>query len=81
MRQPLRARRQRHGLPVLVAIHFDGGVEFLAQGVAVGGVADDGEDDAGVVRMEGGVVVRGVGRGADFEEFGGVARVDAVTGG
>jgi len=72
MRQPLRARRQRHGLPVLVAVHFDGRVKFLAQGVAVGGVANNGEDDASVVGVEGGVVVRGVRGGANFEEFGGV---------
>lgn len=66
---------------MLVAVHLDGRVELLAQGVAVGGETDDGEDDAGVVGVQGGVVVGGVGGGSDFEELGGVAGVYAVAGG
>lgn len=68
--EALRARVDAHGLAVLVAVHLDDGVEALLEGVAVGGEADDGEDDA-----------RGRVVGADAEELGGVAGVDVVAGG
>ena len=57
---------------MLVLVHFHDGVEALFQRVAVGGEADDGEDD---FRARVGRAVA-----ADLEEFGGVAGVDAVAG-
>ena len=58
---------------MLVAVQLDDGIEALAQGVAVGGETDDGEEERGVG-------LRGVGA-ADLEDFWCVARVDAVAGG
>ena len=66
--KPLRTRLDRHSLAVLVTVHLDDGVEALFEGVAIGGEANDREDDAA-----GGVV------GADAEELGNVAGVDVVT--
>ena len=62
-----------HGLSVAVAVHLANGVEALLEGLAVGGEADDGEQDSGIV-------LGGVGA-ADLEDLGGEPRVDAVAGG
>lgn len=58
---------------MLVSVQLDDGVKALAQGIAVGCEADDGEEEGGI-----GLAVVGA---ADLEDFGDVARVDAVAGG
>lgn len=73
MREALSAGADSYVFAVLVFVHFDDGVEAFLQGAAVGGEAYDAENDFGA-----GVLGAFA---ADFEEFGGVARVDVVAGG
>ncbi len=72
-RQPLRARPDGHGFPVLVAVHLDDGLEPLLERVAVRGEAHHGEDEVGPRPR--GVVP------ADLVDLRRVARVDVVAGG
>ena len=72
MAEPLGAGGCAHGLAVLVAIHLHDGVEPFGEGAAVAAEADDREDDPRVLP---------IGRvPAEAEEFGTVARMDAVPG-
>jgi len=66
--QALSAGLDRHGLAVLVAVHFDDGVKTFLEGVTVGGKADHRQNNAG-----GGIV------GSDAKDLGGMAGVDVVA--
>lgn len=62
-----------HWLAVLVSVEFDNRIETLAQGVAVGGETDNGEEKSGIG-------LRGV-SAADLEDLWDVAGIDGVAGG